>query len=551
MEGRQCTANGPGKTERTRWNRREAAACQQSAERLRCGASERTAAKLADVPRSTLRNWSCRTAQIDLPAGCVDFFESADGVDLLHRVLVAAHLVFGEVGPCGTRPVAKFIQLTGLDRFIGTSYGCQYDFRVQLEQALVEFGEEERARLASQMSPREITVCQDETFHPQTCLVAMEPLSNFILLEEYAANRTSETWGACMRDATQDMAVTIVQSTSDEGRSLVKHCRVGLGAHHSPDLFHIQKDVSHAFGGKTNGAVKRAETELRQVCQETARLRAEGEALGPTHAALFEQQIQLSQEEEKEAAARVEAAKTRRQEVRDEVRGIGDDYHPFDLQTGEPQDADDVERTLNTRFDSAKRLANQFEVPKGGRKSIAKARKNVGNMVATIAYFWQIFLLKATALKLPDELRQSLASTLLAATYLDFASRRASKAEQRQRLQALSQSLYAKARDGPLRCLDPSQQEAVEQMIAQCAGLFQRSSSCVEGRNGQLALHHHGLHRLSTRKLNALTTVHNYFIQRADGTTAAQRFFGAPPRDLFDWLLKRLSLPPRPRCHRA
>lgn len=551
MEGRQGTANGAGRTERTRWNRREGATCQESAERLRCGASERTATKMAGVPRSTFRNWARRKAEIDLPASSVEFFESPDGVDFLQCILVAAHLMFGEVGPCGTRPVAKFLELTGLDRFIGTSYGCQYDFRVQLEQALVEFGEEERSRLAPQMSPREITVCQDETFHPQTCLVAMEPLSNFILLEEYATNRTSETWGACMRRATQDMAVTIVQSTSDEGRSLVKHCRVGLGAHHSPDLFHIQKDVSHAFGGKTNGAVKRAETELRQVCQETARLRAEGEALGPTHAALFEQQIQLSQEEEKEAAARVEAAKTRRQEVRDEVRGIGDDYHPFDLQTGEPQDADDVERTLNTRFDSAERLANQFEVPKCGRKAIAKARKNVGNMVATIAYFWQIFLLKATALKLPDELRQSLASTLLAATYLDFASRRASKAEQRQRLQALSQSLYAKARDGPLRCLDPSQREAVEQMIAQCAGLFQRSSSCVEGRNGQLALHHHGLHRLSTRKLNALTTVHNYFIQRADGTTAAQRFFGAPSHDLFDWLLKRLSLPPRPRCHRA
>ena len=551
MEGRQCTANGPGKTERTRWNRREAAACQQSAERLRCGASERTAAKLADVPRSTLRNWSRRTAQIDLPAGCVDFFESVDGVDLLHRMLVAAHLVFGEVGPCGTRPVAKFIQLTGLDRFIGTSYGCQYDFRVQLEQALVEFGEEERSRLAPQMSPREITVCQDETFHPQTCLVAMEPLSNFILVEEYAGNRTSETWDACMHDATQDMAVTIVQSTSDEGRSLVKHCRVGLGAHHSPDLFHIQKDVSHAFGGKTNGAVKRAETDLRRVRQETARLQEEGEALGTTHGALFQTQIQLSQEEEKEATKRVEAAKTRRQEVRDEVRGIGDDYHPFDLQTGEPQDADDVERALNTRFDNAEQLADQFDVPKGGRKSIAKARKNVGNMVATIAYFWQMFMLKATALKLPDELRQSLASTLLAANYLDYASRRASKAEQRQRLQTLSQALYVRARDGPLRCLDPSQQEAVEQMIAECAGLFQRSSSCVEGRNGQLALHHHGLHRLSTRKLNALTTVHNYFIQRADGTTAAQRFFGAPPRDLFDWLLKRLSLPPRPRCHRA
>jgi len=309
--------------------------------------------------------------------------------------------------------------------------------------------------------------------------------------------------------------------------------------------------VSHAFGGKTNGAVQRAQTDLRQVHQETARLQAEGETLGTTHAALFEKQIQLSQEEEEEAAVRVEAAKTRRQEVRDEVRGIGDDYHPFDLQTGEPQDADDVERALNTRFDKLEQLADQFDVPKGGRKSIAKARKNVGNMVATIAFFWQMFMLKANALKLPDELRQTLASTLLAATYLGYASQRASKAEQRQRLKTLSEMLYARARDGPLRCLDAARQEAVEQMITECAGLFQRSSSCVEGRNGQLALHHHGLHRLSTRKLAALTTVHNYLIQRADGTTAAQRFFGAQHRDLFDWLLKRLPLPSRPHCHRA
>ena len=373
MEGRQNTANGLGRPERTRWNRREASACQESAERLRCGASQRTAAKLAGVARSTLRNWSCRTAEIDLPARWVEFFESPDGVDFLHRLLVAAHLVFGEVGPCGTRLVAEFMELTRLDRLIGTSYGCQCDFRVQLEQALVEFGEQERARLAPQMRPREITVCEDETFHPQTCLVGMEPVSNFILLEQYTADRTSETWDVCMRDATQDMAVTIVQSTSDEGRSLVKHCRDGLGAHHSPDLFHVQKDVSHAFGGKTNGAVQRAATDLRRVRQETARLQEESEALGTTHGTLFERQIQLSQEEEKEAAERVEAAKARRQEVRDEVRGIGDDYHPFDFQTGEPRDADDVERALNTRFDRAEQLADQFDLPKSGRKRVGIA----------------------------------------------------------------------------------------------------------------------------------------------------------------------------------
>jgi hypothetical protein len=546
MEGCQSTVNERGRTERTRWNRRVAATCQETAERLRCGASERRAAQGAGVPRSTLRNWSRRKAEIDLPASSVAFFESPPGIDFLQRILVAAHLVFGEVGPCGTRPVAKFLQLTGLDRFIGTSYGRQYDFRVQLEQALVDFGEEERTRLAPHMRPREITACQDETFHPRTCLVAIEPLSNFILLEQYTDNRTSETWDACMHDATRGLAVTIVQATSDEGCSLIKHCRTSLGAHHSPDLFHIQRDVSQAFGGTTNGAVKRAETELRQARQETTRLQEERTALGAPYETFFDRQIQLSQEEEKEQERRVEATKTRRQEVRDEIRGIGHDYHPFDLHTGAPRSAEEVELALNTRFDQAERLAQQWGVCKSGQQSIAKARKSVGKMVATIAFFWQMVLLKMTALNLPEAICQSLARTLLAAIYFDDASKRASKAEERQRLQALSQALRAKARDGPLRELPTAQQEEVERVLADCAGLFQRSSSCVEGRNGHLALHHHGLHHLSTRKLQALTTLHNYFLERADGTTAAQRFFGAGPRDLFDWLLNRLPLPPRP-----
>ena len=34
------------------------------------------------------------------------------------------------------------------------------------------------------MPQKEITVCQGETLHPETCLVAIEPVSNFILLEK-------------------------------------------------------------------------------------------------------------------------------------------------------------------------------------------------------------------------------------------------------------------------------------------------------------------------------------------------------------------------------
>ena len=73
----------------------------------------------------------------------------------------------------------------------------------------------------------------------------------------------------------------------------------------------------------------------------------------------------------------------------------------------------------------------------------------------------------------------------------------------------------------------------------------------MEGRNGQLALHHHSLHRLSDRKLASLTVAHNYYVKREDGTTAAERFFGAKPRDLFEYLLGQIDLPRRPASKRS
>jgi len=100
--------------------------------------------------------------------------------------------------------------------------------------------------------------------------------------------------------------------------------------------------------------------------------------------------------------------------------------------------------------------------------------------------------------------------------------------------------------DSPLQALPEQLRTDIETVAGECADLFQRSSSCVEGRNGQLALHHHGKHRLGTRRLTALTALHNYFIRRPDGTTAAERFFAHAPEPMFDCLIRNLDPPPRP-----
>ena len=77
--------------------------------------------------------------------------------------------------------------------------------------------------------------------------------------------------------------------------------------------------------------------------------------------------------------------------------------------------------------------------------------------------------------------------------------------------------------------------------------MFQRSSSNVEGRNGYLSLRNHQLRGLDLpRKRECFTAIHNFFLTRPDGTTAAERFFGQKPRSMFAAILGSVELPPAP-----
>jgi hypothetical protein len=136
--------------------------------------------------------------------------------------------------------------------------------------------------------------------------------------------------------------------------------------------------------------------------------------------------------------------------------------------------------------------------------------------------------------------------------YLAAAASRCSDSKERKRLGDLSRSILtqAKSRDGPLSGLSESEVSQLEAQAKSAAELFQRSSSCDEGRNGQLSRHRHGLREITARKLQVLGVLHNFVIKRKDGSTAASRFFGQQHRWLFPWLVEDLSLPSRPRKRR-
>lgn len=64
---------------------------------------------------------------------------------------------------------------------------------VEVKQVIVDYAASERQRLSAAMPAKAITICEDESFHPGTCLVAVEPVSNHLLLGQYAPDRKVET----------------------------------------------------------------------------------------------------------------------------------------------------------------------------------------------------------------------------------------------------------------------------------------------------------------------------------------------------------------------
>jgi Family of unknown function (DUF6399) len=179
---------------------------------------------------------------------------------------------------------------------------------------------------------------------------------------------------------------------------------------------------------------------------------------------------------------------------------------------------------------------------------IEKAERVVPKMQATIEFVSGYVRQQVRQLDLAPPVSHALHAHLIPSFYLARVAqtRTASGGEP---LRALANRLCTPLFEpgGALSELLPTEQNQLKQQAKTLAEVFQRSSSNVEGRNGYLSLRNHQLRGLERpRKRECLTAVHNFCLTRADGTTAAERFFGQKPRSMFAAILASVELPPAP-----
>jgi hypothetical protein len=179
---------------------------------------------------------------------------------------------------------------------------------------------------------------------------------------------------------------------------------------------------------------------------------------------------------------------------------------------------------------------------------IDKAERVVPNMQATIEFVSRYVHQQVRQLDLSPPVSYALHAHLIPACCLErVAQRRTVYADEplRELAERLRTPLFEPG--GVLAGLHEGHQSELKQQAQELAEVFQRSSSNGEGRNGYLSLRNHQLRGLDRpRKRAGLIAIHHFFLTRADGTTAAERFFGQQPRSMFAAILQSVDLPPAP-----
>lgn len=539
-----------------RWDRCERANLFEHYRELQAqGMSQRQVAQELQVPRTTLQAWRTWHDSLDICPHVAEFFQSGPGLAFVHRLVVGFHLVCVEVGACGIRLACLFLKLTGLDRFVAASYGAQQQVNCQVEKAMVAYRQTETARLAKDMPRKDITVTQDETFTGGLCLVGSEPVSNFILLEQLAQRRDQAAWNALMAPALAQLNCHVIQSTSDEAPGLLAYVAHHLGAHHSPDVFHVQQELSKAvcapMATKERAAHKAAIAAQEQLDQVQVHLHTAGdepEKGGPGRPP--KAPVSLEQAQQDLEAARREHARLaqQREHVAQSIRGIGHDDHFVDLERGVRRNGPLIAADMQAHIEQVRTIAQHEGLSQSCLERMEKAERVVPKMQATIAFVSGYVRQQVDQLDLTPPASFAMHAKLIPAYYLDRVAQTRSVSDG-EALRELAERLRTPLFEpgGALSQMSPEVQDQLQQRAKTLAEVFQRSSSNVEGRNGYLSLRNHQLRGLDLpRKRECLTAIHNFFLTRPDGTTAAERFFGQKPRSMFASILESVELPPAP-----
>lgn len=521
--------------------------------------SQRQLAEKYNIPKSTLQHWMARTARLKekTDPNAVAFFESSSGQAWLHQLILGAMTIFHGTGSVGIPMLSRFFEMTEINLFVGTSVSALQKISKNIDDQILLFEKEEVPRLAQNMPHKNISCGLDENFIMNNMtLILMDAVSGYILAEELEEKRDAETWHKVTIAATKGLKVMIQHLVGDEASGLRKLAKESLQVIKSSDLFHIQQDITKGLTSNLSRILQQSKAALEDLKKEkekvwlqvSEKLQEAGsiEDLPKRGINAVQRMLEIDKEE-KAYQKKIETTQIQYENAQDARHAITNDYHPFSLETGEKQTPEDVKIKLEQSYSTLEAISKEIKSTEKQEKKLQKAKGLIGSMIATLAFFFSILAATIKTLGLDNETAK-LFEKIVGMEYLKLCLKRAKNKNIKEKIRATLEKLEGEIESNPTWIgISPAVKTVWKRKALDCAQVFQRSSSCVEGRNGQLSLKFHAFRRVDAKKLKVLTILHNFFIKRVDNTTAAERFFEQKQKDLFKWILSKVELQARPR----
>lgn len=500
--------------------------------------SIRQLAHATGLPKSSVaRHRQAQQARAQWPEA--PFWEQEAGYHWLRLLVLAVIFVFGIKGGVGVERLSEFFHRVRLDRQVGSSPTALRNLRRQLEDAILSY----QAAQESQRHPAEqsVEICAgaDETFFDQVILVMMDLGSGYIVLEEPAEDRRYDTWQARVQQALERWGITLRCVVSDRAKALVKLALEGFTCPSIPDVFHALRDLAKVVGVSFHLKLARLEEKRVQAQQTLSGLQAKGKDI-------HVQQRFIAHLNEDITSLRADQASAQAW-----LREASDAVHPFTLADNARQSAAQVEAALRRALEELNTL-HVRHTARDNAQAVAKFTRQIPGLAALVEAWWEWVEQSLPPDAVDPSLRGWLLEQLLPTVYWQAQISKTKTPT----LKSAYQQAFDEARQAlhqhPLTATLSAEAFAAWQAWASdWVTKFQRASSPVEGRNGYLSQVNHCARGTPTQRLKVLTVIHNFDLKRADGTTAAERLFGTPFPDVFDWVMEQMGALPLPRKPRT
>lgn len=362
----------------------------------------------------------------------------------------------------------------------------------------------------------------------------VELASGFIFTEVECENRCYDTWLKQIETWWNQTQWQCHFMVSDGARALVKLALCGLGTVSVADLFHAMRALGRPIGSALGRQLTRLENQLDTLHHQL------NQTPDPTKHPTLNSQIET-------LTYQYQQLEQDQQTYHRALADISQTVHPFTLETAQWQFFDALTTQLAAPLSTLSDLARLY----GGdtaHKAIATFQAQIPTLATGIHAWWQWVMQALDAETQEIELQNWVLMALLPWVYWAQQADKTRKPQLKVRYQQAASDAYdhLRAQTMTLQIDDTQHQHWVHWCQWMCTK-YQRTSSAVEGRNGYLSQRHQVNRGFSQQPLKVLTIIHNFDLKRPDGTTAAQRLFGQPFPDLFEWILSTIDELPMPR----